>query len=111
LAFVDRHKYGGRIEILSLADGVWRELAPMLKGETFYQVAWAANGQGFFVTSLAPGACSLFHISPDGEAQLLFRVEGNQNGRLQFPLASRDGKYLAFSSQTWDVNVWMIDVF
>jgi eukaryotic-like serine/threonine-protein kinase len=111
LAFVDRHKYGGRIEILSLADGVWRELAPMLKGETFYQVAWAANGQGFFVTSLAPGACSLFHISRAGEAQLLFRVEGNQNGRLQFPLASRDGKYLAFSSQTWDVNVWMIDVF
>ena len=35
-------------------------------------------------------------------------------GRSQWlyqPVASPDGKHLAFQSQTWDSNVWMIDNF
>jgi len=36
------------------------------------------------------------------------------NGHRQFldnPLPSPDRKHLAFESQTWDSNVWMIDNF
>jgi len=30
---------------------------------------------------------------------------------LHNPLPSPDGKYLSFSAQTWDSNIWMVDNF
>jgi hypothetical protein len=117
---VDRHKYGERIEVLTLVDGTWHEI----KGEPvehtltsgkdgigFGQIAWAADGRSFFATAKIGDLVNLVHITPDGKVQPLLANEGFQNQLMDSPLPSPDGKYLAFAVQTWDGNVWMFDNF
>ncbi len=109
LAVVDRDKYGARIETLSLADGSWHEISLEPGSGNLQSIAWAADGKSFFVTSWTPDSYNLLHVTSAGKVQLLLH-----NGRSQWlhnPLPSPNGKYLAFSAQTWDSNVWMIDNF
>ena len=61
------------------------------------------------MTSWTADSFNLLHVTLAGKVQLLLR-----NGRSQWlhcPLPSPDGKYLAFSTQTWDGNVWMVENF
>ncbi len=109
LALVDRDKYGKRIEILTLADGGWQEI-PLEPGTGNLQsIAWAADGKSFFATAWTPDSYDLLHVTLAGKVKLL--LHNGRNRWLHNPLPSPDGKYLAFSSETWDGNVWMIDNF
>jgi Tol biopolymer transport system component len=121
LAVVDRRKYGERIEVLTLADGTWHEIVgqsatqtPSATGEegtTFCQVAWAADGKGFFVETRTADSSNLMHVTPEGKEQPLLANESVQNHSIVMPLPSPDGKYLAFAASAWDGNVWMMDNF
>jgi serine/threonine protein kinase/Tol biopolymer transport system component len=109
LALVDRYKYGGRIEVMTLLDAAWHEVSLTSQGENLEGVAWAADGKGFFVTSTGADSNSydLLHVALGGKVQPLL-------GRRKFhwdPIPSPDGRYLAFSAQSWDSNVWVIDNF
>jgi len=70
---------------------------------------WAADGKGWFVSSLAPGGVYLLHVSPNGESQVIF--EQPQNGRVTWGIPSHDGKHLAYLRWTAARNIWMIDGF
>jgi hypothetical protein len=111
LALVDLYKYGGKIELLRLADGTWREFSPKLGDQALYQLTWTIDGKGFFVVSIARGSPGVLHITLAGQVQHLLHYESYQNRLLGGPLASPDSKHLAFQTQTWDSNVWMIDNF
>jgi Tol biopolymer transport system component len=121
LAVVSAHKYGARIEVLALASGAWHEIAAepaersaaaaWEKETKFCQIAWAADGKSFFVTAKMGDAFNLLHVTPDGKVQPLLANEAFQNQLMDSPLPSPDGKYLAFTVQTWDGNVWMMDNF
>jgi serine/threonine protein kinase/Tol biopolymer transport system component len=121
VAVVSAHKYGERIEVLTLANGAWHEIAAepaehiagvALRGKTkFCQIAWAADGKSFFVTAALGDSFNLLHVTSDGKVQPLLANEGFQNQFMDSPLPSPDGKYLAFTVQTWDGNVWMLDNF
>lgn len=109
VALVDADKYEGRIEILNLANGSWREIGVGPDGEYLQSIAWAADGKSFFATPRSPYLYNILHITLNGKVQRLL-----ESGRPQWvvtPLPSPDGKYLAFDAQTWDSNVWMIDNF
>jgi len=109
LALVDSHKYHERVEVLTLNDHVWHELSPEPGWGNLQYISWAADGRGFFVTSWLPESYNLLHVALDGKVKPLLR-----NGHRQWmfsPLASPDGKYLAFQAQTWDSNVWMLEKF
>ena len=109
LALVDADKYEGRIELLTLADGTWHELAVKPKREHLQSIVWAADGKSFFATTYAPDSYNLLHITLGGDAQTVLHNDGRQ--WLVSPLPSPDGKYLAFDAQTWDSNIWLIDNF
>jgi hypothetical protein len=109
LALVDSHKYYARIEVLTVRDRVWHEVSGEPGWGDYQSIAWAADGNGFFVTSWLPDSFNLLYITLAGKVKPLLR-----NGHRQFminPLPSPDGKYLAFQSQTWDSNVWMLEGF
>jgi len=109
VALVDADKYDGRIEVLNLANGAWREILVGPGGEHLQSIAWAADGKSFFATPHSPYLYNVLHITLTGKVQRLL-----DSGRPQWmvsPLPSPDGKYLAFDAQTWDSNVWMIDKF
>ena len=97
----------GRIRILSLTGRPERSV--IVKGwGTFCNVNWAADGQGFFVSSKSPRTASLLHVSPDGQAQLLWQQNSGQ-GAVGFP--SPDGRKLAITGATVDSNVWLVENF
>jgi Tol biopolymer transport system component len=109
LALVDSHKYRGRIEVLTLSERAWHEVSGEPGWGDFQSIAWAADGNGFFVTSWLPDSFNLLYVTLDGKVKPLLR-----NGHRQWminPLPSPDGKYLAFQAQTYDRNVWMLEGF
>ncbi|MFZ1134517.1 MAG: hypothetical protein WAN69_06205, partial [Candidatus Korobacteraceae bacterium] len=109
LALVDQEKYGGTIEALTIQDGAWREVSLKPSGERLTSVGWAADGKGFYVTGYGLNSYDLLHVTPAGKTQPLMRT-----GRRQWfvlPRPSPDGKHLAFDTQTFDSNVWIIDSF
>ena len=94
---------GNNIRIL--ADGAWHEIAVAAHWGTDY-IAWAADGEGFFVTSYK---LDLLHIATSGKVSVL-----THNDRAQWPaepVPSPYGKYLAFQSQTNDFNAWLMEHF
>lgn len=100
--------HGGRIEVVTLADGSRHEVTLEPGAGSLRSIAWAADGDGFFLTSQSPDSYRVLHVTLTGKVQLL------RDGQRQFlyrPLPSPDGKYLAFYSKTFDSNVWMIDNF
>jgi Tol biopolymer transport system component len=109
LAFVDARVYGHRIELLTLADGTWHQVESEAQGQQFLSITWAADGDGFFVGSWTPASWSLFHVTLAGKVQEL--LPGGRTQIVHNPLASPDGKYLAFEASTADSNVWLIDNF
>jgi Tol biopolymer transport system component len=110
VALVDEEKYGPNIEVLSVVDGAWHQIALEPGVGHLQKVAWAADGQNFFVTSIKPGRHSLLRVSMKGKVEPLWHILG-QGRSIHDPLASPDGKYLAYNGDTWDSNVWLIDNF
>ena len=102
-------KYGGRIELLTLADRAWHEVPVEPAWGGLQSIAWAADGKGFFLNSCLPDSFSLLSVTLTGMVNLLL-----SNAHRQWminPLPSPDGKYLAFQAQTVDSNVWMLENF
>jgi Tol biopolymer transport system component len=106
---VDQDKHKGRIEVLSLSDRAWHEISVEAGWGELQDLNWAADGKGFFVTSLLPDSFNLLYVTLAGKAKPLVR-----NGHRQWmvnPWASPDGKWLAYQAQTWDSNVWLLEGF
>ncbi len=94
---------GAGINILTLANGAWHEIPVAAHWQTDY-IAWAADGEGFFVTS---STLDLLHVTTAGKVNVL-----SHNDRAQWPawpVPSPDGKYLAFQAQTYDFNAWIME--
>jgi WD40 repeat protein len=109
LTLVDQQKCKGRIEMLTLSDRAWREIPVEPGWGDFQDINWAADGKGLFVTSWLPDSIALLYVSLAGKVKPLVR-----NGHRQWmasPLASPDGKWLAYQAHTWDGNVWMLESF
>ena len=107
---MDEDKYGPKIEMLSLADKAWHEIALEPSVGRLHSIGWAADGRGFFVTSVTDSGHKLAHVSMTGRTDPLWQV-GRQGTSIHDPLASPDGKYVAYNGETWDSNVWIIDNF
>jgi len=102
-------KYGGRIELLTLADRAWHEVPVEPAWGGLQSIAWAADGKGLFLNSCLPDSFSLLYVTLTGKVNLLLSNAHRQ--RMINPLPSPDGKYLAFQAQTVDSNVWMLENF
>ncbi len=104
IAFVDQRLGGDRIRLLDLRGGPEREVRAGGWSE-LQSVAWLSKEDGWFVTSWSPQGVSLLHVDPTGRTRSL-RTSPVWLGR---PVASPDGRYLAFAEHTMDANVWLIE--
>jgi Tol biopolymer transport system component len=105
LAAIGKLNGEGKIQVLSIRNRTWHEVSPKPPLGFPIHIAWAADGEGFFVTSNAP---QLLHVTLSGRAEQLI---GGKGGYLQRSLASPDGKHLAYEAVTNDSNVWMLEKF
>jgi serine/threonine protein kinase/Tol biopolymer transport system component len=110
LALVDEDKYPHKIKILTFATSSWREIAVEPAAVYLQDIGWSADGKGFFAISNTPNGQSLLHVTMDGKVQQLFKIEA-MGPSMSDPLASPDGRYVAFGKQTWNSNVWILDHF
>jgi hypothetical protein len=100
------NKAEGPIHILSLDGKAPREVK--VKGSTrLDSLAWAANGTGFFVSSLVQQGSVLLHVDLRGSSQALWKKEESRT----YAIPSPDGRHLAISNWTLDGNIWMMENF
>jgi len=96
-----------RIRILSVP-GAGTEVLAVTGFRQIASVGWSADGGALFVTGTAPeGGTVLRQISASGESHLLYKTDA----WLERPLASPDGRMVAFGQATSSNNVWTIENF
>jgi eukaryotic-like serine/threonine-protein kinase len=108
MALVDPVKYPERIETLTFSEHAWHEVSVEPGWGYFGQIAWAADGKGFFVNSQS-SSFNLLFITPSGQVKPLLR--NGWRGWMNNPMPSPDGRYLAYGGATIDSNVWMLEGF
>ncbi|MFZ0819986.1 MAG: protein kinase [Candidatus Acidiferrales bacterium] len=110
IALVNSGSHKGKIEVFNISSRTWREIPVEAGwGEDLQFLTWTADGKGFFITAWLPDSFSLIRVTPSGKVQPLLNNAHKQ--WMAQPMASPDGKHLAFQAQTWDGNVWTITNF
>jgi Tol biopolymer transport system component len=93
------------IRVLELANN--KEIQVTVKGWSCLTSAdWAPDGQNFFASTWASKGGSLLHITLTGQTKLLYRAAGMS---LEKPMASPNGRSLAYSEVTTIGNAWMLE--
>jgi Tol biopolymer transport system component len=97
----------GHIHTLFLDGRAARELT--VKGwNSLASVAWTADGNGLFVSSLEPEGSVLMYVDLQGKSRVLWKEPG---GLQTWAVPSPDGRYLAIEGWTLNSNIWMMENF
>jgi serine/threonine protein kinase/Tol biopolymer transport system component len=97
----------GQIRILELRDGTERNLS-LPQGWYLWSLSWSADGNALFASAQTANYF-LARIELDGKTQVLL-----DRGRDQWLGALRpspDGRYVAFTQQSFDCNAWLLENF
>lgn len=106
VAIVDLDERKDNIRLVELENGSARSIA-VGPSERLSGISWSADGRGWFVTSSSLRGAAIFHVGLDGTISKLLTTNSN----LMAPLASPDGRNLAFSTSTYNSNAWIIENF
>ncbi len=106
VAIVDLDERKDRILLVELESGSARSIA-VGRSERLSGISWSADGRGWYVTSSSLRGAAVFHVSSDGAISQLWTA----SSILGAPLASPDGKNLAFTVSTYNSNAWVIENF
>ena len=98
------HPYG-----LVAKGGVWYLLAGTASGRRTFRVSRVRAVRRREEPVALPESFDLISVTLSGKVQPLLNNAHKQ--WMARPMASPDGKHLAFQAQTWDSNVWMIANF
>jgi hypothetical protein len=102
---------GGEVRILTLADH--KVLTLVLQGwkwDQMQSVAWSADGGHLFGTAWSETSTVLLFIDLRGNLEVLAEVPQGE-AWLSYPVASPDGRYLAYMKRTFESNVMMLEHF
>jgi len=72
------------------------------------EFGWTSDSKGLIVPTCREG-CSLTRVGLDGKTTVL--LQGGLNQFYDHPVASPDGRKLAFSKLVWNNNVWLLENF
>jgi serine/threonine protein kinase/Tol biopolymer transport system component len=111
IAVIGNPPSAGEVRILTLADGQIATLALQgWKWEQLQRVTWSADGSHLFATVWSATSSALLFIDLHGNLRLLAEVPAN-SGWLDYPVASPDGRYVAYQKRTYESNVMMLEHF
>jgi len=106
------------ITLLSLSDNSTLHFSVEDRPKLF-SLDWSADGDGLFVSALANGGFTLFHLDLNGNAQRLWYIQGGirRPGDLFLPplapsaVPSPDGRHVVIQSQAVNANMWLLENF
>ena len=90
------------LHIIDLRTGAVRDVHPPLG---IASLSWAADGNALFVAA----HYSIIRIELDGQTRVL--LDRARDHWLNSICASPDGRYLAFSQETFEPNIWLLQNF
>jgi serine/threonine protein kinase len=96
-----------QIRILDLHNGPERNLS-LPKGWSIYGFSWAADGKALFASVPTSTEFLISRIDLDGNTHVLFKQVAAWIGA---PIASPDGKHLAYFEGIVDDNYWLLENF
>jgi eukaryotic-like serine/threonine-protein kinase len=97
----------GQIRLVDLRNGTERPLQ-LPQGWRIWSLGWDAEGKGVFVAAQAR-SYFLARIDLDGKGHML--LDSGRSQWLSSPKPSPDGRYLAYSQQTFESNAWLLENF
>jgi Tol biopolymer transport system component len=106
IAIVDLDAHKDSIRVVELKNGSSRLIA-FHGSERLSGITWFADGKGWFVTSSSVRGATIFRVSSNGQVSELWTT----SSILGVPLASPDGKNLAFTISTCNSNAWVVENF
>ena len=95
------------MRLVDLRNGTER-LLQVPQGWDIWSLSWDAEGKGVFVAAQTM-SYFLARIDLDGKYHVLLDLGRNQ--WLGSPKPSPDGRYLAYSQQTFETNAWLLENF
>jgi hypothetical protein len=96
-----------QIRILDLQNGPERNFS-LPKGWSIYGFSWAADGKALFASVPISTEFLISRIDLDGNTHVLFKQLAAWIGS---PIASPDGKHLAYFQGIVDDNYWLLENF
>jgi len=108
LAIASADRPGEPVRILDLRNGGVERIVQLPQGWRNLSLCWAADGNALFA-AVQSTEYLIVRIELDGKTRVLLNRGRNQ--WLSYPCPSPDGRYLAFSQQTFESNVWLLENF
>jgi eukaryotic-like serine/threonine-protein kinase len=108
LAITNKSVLDGQVMILNLKDSTQRTFRISPECD-IRDVNWAANGQSFYGICAGPAKERIVRVDLDGRADVVLDLGKDQV--IFGPLASPDGRHLAFSEIFWESNNWLLENF
>jgi hypothetical protein len=106
IAFAQQETGRAAIKVVQVPGGAQREI-PLKGWSRLWSVAWSADGASLFASIQTARRSCLLHVTMNGEVQVLREVTGT----IERPIASPDGRHLAFGERGYNSNAWMIENF
>jgi serine/threonine protein kinase len=111
IAMVETGRESGEIRILNLKDRAVSSLQVQpWRWKYLTNVAWSSDSQGFFAVTSSDTSSALLAIDPSGKATVLHEIDPT-HALLGKPVASPDGRYLAFTKVTYVSDLVMLENF
>jgi Tol biopolymer transport system component len=106
VAVVSLDEVKDRIRMVHVQTGSTRSISV---GDTanLSGITWSADGRSWFITSSSVRGAALLRVGANGETSDLWKTTNTVGS----PVASPDGRNLAFTVSTHNSNAWMIENF
>jgi len=105
-AIVDLDEDQDSIRVVQLSNGSSRSIA-LGGSKHLSEISWSADGKGWFVASSSVHGATILRVNSNREVSELWTTSSS----LGAPLASPDGKNLAFTISTFNSNAWVVENF
>jgi len=72
---------------------------------------WSLDGKGIYVADWARSDFTIHYAGLDGHSQILWKRGTSAGWSFHNTVTSPNGRYLAFTSVTYERNAWMLENF
>jgi Tol biopolymer transport system component len=107
IAIYSNDQLKDQMRIVDLAKGTEHSFQ-LPQGWSIWSFSWAPDGKALFAAAQSANYM-IVRIELDGKTRVLLD-EGREHWLVE-PIASPDGRHLAFRQQTWETNVWLLENF
>jgi len=98
----------GRIVIIPISGNGQRQEFTIRNWRRLGSFDWAADGKGFFTSSITTSGAVLLHVDLRGDTRLLWEAKGRTSA---WAVPSPDGRHLVISPFVISSNIWEIEDF